>query len=102
MVRKIIEIKKWYSEDVEGEVNALFVDDEVFDWGLGPGSLQRAQEFCMDSADMRKSVVGDIKGHFLDSFAEFIGFETIDMKMLIQAIKDGYIDVEESVEAGFV
>lgn len=70
---------------------AIFVDGELFDWGLEEEDLKRAKEFSETSLALRKSIHGDIQRHFLDSFAEFIG-KAVSLRELNEAIESGCID----------
>jgi hypothetical protein len=87
-----LEIKKFYSEDAGKEINALYLNDEAFDYLIDEESLLKAKTYCDQGPNYRKSVYGDILRHFLGSFSTFIG-RPVGLKELLQAIKDGEIEM---------
>lgn len=66
----------------EGQ-KVLFVDGELFDWGLDDDSIEMAN----NQKDI-KSVHRDIRDHFLDSLGEVVGFRPT-MAQVNQAIRTG-------------
>ena len=69
---------------------AIYVDDVLFDWGLGPEDVERAKKFAKHSEMLKKTIQGDIQKHFLDSFAEFLG-KAVSLRELNEAIESGTI-----------
>jgi hypothetical protein len=69
----------------------IVVDDEVFDWGLEPEDLERAMKLAKNSDMLKKTVQRDIREHFMDSFAEFLG-KAVSLKELNEAIESGWIE----------
>ena len=68
-----IGIKPHFNAETQEAYNAIYVGDILFDWDIDKESLIRAKKFAGDNKLLRKSVVGNIQKHFLDSFSEFIG-----------------------------
>lgn len=68
----------------EGETQrAIFVDGELFDWGIDPKELKKATRFAQDDASIKKAIHGDVQKFFVDSFCEFV-----DKKMTLKEIND--------------
>lgn len=70
--------------------NALFVDEELFDWGIDKKELQQAKKIIGDNPLLKKSIVADIRTHFVESFSEFIG-KPITISEINTAIRTGEI-----------
>jgi len=87
-----LQIRKVYSEECKQEINALYVDDDLFDYLLDEASLRQAKTYCNDNPHLKKAVHGDILNHFLECFKEFVGRE-VKLTELLQCIKEGEIDV---------
>lgn len=88
---KKVEVKSWLDPEKNKTVNAIFVDDEVFDWGLVEDGLRRARQYVKKNPLMEKAVYGDIQNHFVNSFSEFLG-RPISLKEINEAIKKGHIE----------
>lgn len=87
MTKYKLEIKRYFSEDYQKEVNGLYVDDQLFDWAIDVEALIRV---CANQA-LVKSVKGDIVRHFVASFSEALGRD-ISLKEINKAIAEGYIE----------
>lgn len=81
-----VEIKPWFDQEEGKTVNALFVDGEVFDWGMGDDALRNARQYVNKNPLMEKAVYGDIQKHFIDSLCLFLG-HSFTMKDLNEAIE---------------
>lgn len=90
MTRRKVEVRKHTSLEY-GEINALFIDDELFDWGIDTKSMQEAILFARDNATMRKALHGDVQNHFLECLGEGLRYK-ITIKEVNKAIELGYID----------
>ena len=86
-----VEIKPWLDAEQNKTVNAIFVDDEVFDWGLVEDGLRRARAYVKKNPLMEKAIYGDIQNHFVSSFSEFLG-QPVTLKEINEAIEKGYIE----------
>jgi hypothetical protein len=86
-----IEVKLWFDEEQNKSVNAIYVDNEVFDWSLVEDGLRRARQYVKKNPLMEKAVYGDIQNHFVTSFSEFLG-HSITLKEINEAIEKGYIE----------
>lgn len=84
MIRKKFEIKI-----VDGQ-KVIFIDEELFDWGLDEGALERANEFSSNLQTM-EAIHLDIKNYFLECLSEQLGFKPT-IKQINKALQDGYIE----------
>lgn len=86
-----IEVKLWFDAEQNKSVNAIYVDDEVFDWGLVEDGLRRARQYVKKNPLMEKAVYGDIQNHFVNSFSEFLG-HPVTLNDINEAIEKGHIE----------
>ena len=70
----------------------IFVDDEMFDWGIEETDIQSAVRAARGNPAVAEALHSDIQQHLLDSLSEFIGKE-VTFKDIINAQKDGYIEI---------
>jgi len=84
-----VEIKN-YQDESGAECRGIFVEDELFDWGLDEADLKTANALIKQDPHMRKSVMGDIQSHFVACFSEFIGREVI-LSQINEALRTGEI-----------
>ena len=85
-----LDIKEHQDEEV-GSYRAIFVDGELFDWGINPQELHTAKSFIIQHPEMRKSVMGDIERHFVSCFSEFLGRD-ITLAEINKALETGEIE----------
>lgn len=85
-----IYIKKHFDNELNRDINAIFVDDLAFDWGIDENSLYDARNFIQNNQNMEKAVYGDIENHFIECFSEFLG-RKINIQELVNAIETGII-----------
>jgi hypothetical protein len=88
---KKIEIRRVHNEECGKEINALFVDDQLFDYLIEEDSLRSAVIYCNQNPHLRKAVHGDIMAHFVNSFNEFVGAE-YTLEEIYDGIQAGMID----------
>jgi hypothetical protein len=82
-----VEIKNY--QDDSGEIcRGIFVEGELFDWGLDEADLKTAKTLIRQEPLMRKSVMGDIQSHFVACFSEFIGQE-VTLSQINEALRTG-------------
>ncbi len=81
---------EWRHRNLPGgkKENALFIDNEIFEWSVDFESLSRV----MATGDefLIKATKKDIEAHFLDSLSEFIG-RKISQQDINKAEKTGWI-----------
>jgi hypothetical protein len=87
MTRKTLEIK----QHPDG-YKAIYIDGVLFDWGLEPEDIERAKKFSRHSQTLKETLQRDIRKHFTDSFAEFLG-KAISLKEINDSIERGWIEV---------
>lgn len=68
----------------------IFIDDEIFDWGIDEDALNQANEFA-SNPNALKAIHFDIKNYFLECLEEHIGFK-ITIGEVNEALKAGYIE----------
>lgn len=85
-----VEIKDYTDESTKETYRAIFVNDIVFDWGLDAHSLSEAKKFAKNDL-YKKSIMGDIQKHFVESFSEFIGRE-VKLSDILAALESGEIE----------
>ena len=85
-----LDIKNYKDEETGLEYRAIFVDGELFDWGIDPQQLQTAKAFIAQNPEMRKSVMGDIERHFVSCFSEFLERD-ITLAEINRALETGEI-----------
>jgi hypothetical protein len=84
-----IEIKPHEDPDDDIDVMALYIDDEVFDWGVPPFILE---ELKTKNKVSKFRYWASIQKHFLYSLSEILG-KTVTFKELNEMIKEtGYIN----------
>jgi len=84
-----VEIKNY--QDDSGEIcRGIFVEGELFDWGLDEKDLRTANALIRREPLMQKSVMGDIQSHFVSCFSEFIGRE-VTLSQINEALQTGEI-----------
>ena len=86
----LVEIKNYQDEDTGNECRGIFVERELFDWGLEEKDLKMAKTLIKQEPLMRKSVMGDIQSHFVACFSEFIGCE-VTLVQINEALRTGEI-----------
>ena len=85
-----VEIKNYQDEDTGDECRGIFVEGELFDWGLEVKDLKIAKALIKQEPQMQKSVMGDIQSHFIACFSEFIGRE-VTLSQINEALRTGEI-----------
>jgi len=85
-----IEIRDHSDPDL-GEYKAIFVDGDLFDWGMPKDELKKAAKFVGSDPFLKKSIHGDIQRSFLECFSKFLGIE-VGIAEVNEAIKKGYIE----------
>jgi hypothetical protein len=85
-----IEVKIHFDEELKKDINAIYVDDQVFDWGIDEQSLYDARNFIQNNQNMEKAIYGDIENHFIECFSEFLGRQ-ITLQELVAALETGII-----------
>lgn len=76
-------------DEHEGQ-KVIFINNEMFDWGIDENALSQANEFASNPNSL-KAIHFDIKNYFLECLEDHIGFE-ITMKEVNEALKVGYIE----------
>lgn len=76
---------------LEGQ-KVLFINDELFDWGLDEQALLLANEQSSNKQAMR-AIHSDIRDYFLECIGSAVGFKPT-MKQVNLAIKSGYLDAD--------
>jgi len=71
----------------ENGLRKLFVDGEVFDWGIDDNILKSAILTIKTDSGMKDYVLKDIERHFVESFSEKIG-KKVTLDDIIQDIKN--------------
>ena len=89
---KTIEIQPHEDSDFKKPYNALFVDGELFDWGIPQHELDKAKKFAGQDIFLKRTVHGDIQRYFLNCLSEFLGQE-ITIQELNEALEKGCLDV---------
>ena len=87
MKKKRFEWKHQVLEDGTKQ-NALFIDDELFDWEVDQASLDEV--FQTGNPVVIKAAQQDIARHYLDSLSEFAGKE-LTLNDIKEAEKTGWI-----------
>jgi len=85
-----LEIKRHYCEDTKREINALFVDGCLFDWGLELDDLKTAVGMCQNNESAKNTLRTDISSHFVESFSAFVSKE-LTLKEINAAIEKGEV-----------
>lgn len=85
------EVKEHHDEETDRTYNAIFIDDDLFDWAMEPGELERAAQFCKNNPLMAKAVHGDIKTYFLKSLSTAMERE-VTLEEVNEAIEKGWIN----------
>lgn len=67
----------------------IWIDDQVFDWGLDDEAIREANKRCAN-LEFARAIHADIMEHFLDSLSEVLGFKP-SMKQVNEALKSGFI-----------
>jgi len=83
-----VEIRTHQDEETGDEYRAIFVENELFDWGLDPVSLRRAKILARREPLMKRSVMGDIQKHFVECFSEFVG-RSVTLEEVNRALETG-------------
>ena len=86
-----VEIREVVDSETDAKYKALFFNGEMFDWGMEPDELKRAQKFCGQDPFLRKSVHGDLCRFFLQCLSEVLERE-ITIKEVNTAIEQGYLE----------
>jgi hypothetical protein len=73
----------------EGQ-KAIFVNEELFDWGIDEEALVQANELS-SNPNALKAIHNDIKNYFLDCLEEFIGFRPT-ISQVNEALKIGHME----------
>ena len=68
--------------------NAIYINDELFDWEIELESLLKAKRVAGNNALMKKAIIGNIQKHFLESLEQFVG-RKVSLKELVEAVKKG-------------
>lgn len=89
-MKKSFVVTQYYDPDTKQNQKVIFVDEEMFDWGIEEEALQEAKKFAAGDPSIKKAIHGDIKSFFLDSLSEFLGKE-VTLKDVNEAIESGYI-----------
>jgi hypothetical protein len=76
-------------KDYEGQ-KVLFVDGELFDWGIDEEALSLANE-QFSNEDAMKAIHTDMRDYFLECLGSVLGFKPT-IKQVNLAIKSGFID----------
>ena len=79
-----IEIKKLQDNKV------IFINDELFDWGIEEDALQQANQYASND-EILKAIHADIKEYFLDCIEQYINFRPT-MAQINEGLKIGYIE----------
>lgn len=69
--------------------NVIFINDELFDWGIDEEALFQANQLSSNPSAL-KAIHIDIKNYFLDCIEELIGFRPTILQ-INEALKIGYI-----------
>ena len=88
---KTIEIKQHTDPDFNISYNAIFIDGELFDWGIEQAELNKAKKFVGQDRFLKRTVHGDIQRYFLNCLSQFIGRE-ITIQELNKSLEKGQLD----------
>ncbi len=75
--------------EYEGQ-KVIFINNEIFDWGIEEEALDQANEFA-SNANALRAIHFDIKNYFLECLEQHIGFKPT-IKQVTEALKVGYIE----------
>ena len=90
-MKKSFIVTRYYAPDTKTSQKVIFVDDELFDWGIEEEALEQARKFSKNDEGIQTAIHGDIQKYFLDSLSEFLG-HTITLKEVNEAIENGFIE----------
>jgi hypothetical protein len=87
---KKVEIKNYHDPETQKEIRAIFIDDNVFDWNIGPAEIEKARQACRNE-ESRRAIHANIQDHFLRCFAVFMG-KKYALREVNESIEKGYIE----------
>lgn len=87
-----------FREALEGDQKVIFLDDEMFDWGLDEDSAQMANESIKNDEDAR-SVHLSVMEFFLESLEAVTG-ERMNIDQVNKALETGSWEMEEIEDSG--
>ena len=79
---KKIKIVKAICDETKKEINVLTVDDEVFDWGMDPSSVENAKHMQRNHPQFVETLMKTVTDHFLDCLSDFVGKKVIKMSLV--------------------
>lgn len=88
---KTIEIKQHNDPDFKEPYNAIFIDGELFDWGMKQSELDKAKKFAGQDIFLKRTMHGDIQRYFLECLSQFAK-QDITIQELNEALKKGQLN----------
>ena len=87
---KKIKIVKAICDETKKEINVLTVDDEVFDWGMDPSSVENAKHMQRNHPQFVETLMKTVTDHFLDCLSDFVG-KKVTLEEFNKAVERGYL-----------
>lgn len=69
---------------------AIFIDNELFDWGIEENALEQANQYASND-EILKAIHTDIREYFLDCIEQYLNFRPT-IKQINKSLKVGYIE----------